>query len=163
MHFFRLLVILENYTNPGGLCTLLFERKTLHQSCGPKYTTLQCSLVRDMRQCLYRKTNSLSMYSYVSFHRMRSLCLRSVCVCVWLSLRINFDLFTSTSAYVGMHQPKLCKYKHTHSAFSPWWWNLRSRTVAKLKDNSFVCQHQLPKPCCYFKLEAAVHKWWYFG
>lgn len=40
------------------------------------------------------------------------------------------------------------------STFLPRWWNLCSRTVAKVKPNSLVCQCQLPKPCYYFKLEA---------
>lgn len=40
------------------------------------------------------------------------------------------------------------------STFLPRWWNLCSRTVAKVNPNSLVCHCLLPKPCYYFNSEA---------
>lgn len=41
------------------------------------------------------------------------------------------------------------------STFLPRWWNLCSRTVAKVNPNSVVCHCLLPKPCYYFNSEAS--------
>jgi len=68
-------------------------------------------------------------------------------------VRIIRDLFTSAIAYVRMHQSQLCKHSLSLSlspSLSP---------SLKLKVNTFICQHQLPQPCCYFKLEVIVPEW----
>lgn len=72
------------------------------------------------------------------------------------------DPFTSTGAYVRMHDSELCTDSFTLSR--SFFHHIITKVVEfAIRDygqaKSLTASARLPNPCCYFKLEAAVPKW----